>query len=46
MGVNLRKCNKLFIVTQNCFQMAISLELIKIKLLFFSLHFLVSIWPV
>ena len=30
-GVNLRKCNKLFIVAQNCFRMAISLELIKIN---------------
>ena len=34
-GVNLRKCNKLFIVAQNCFRMAISLELIKIKSYFF-----------
>ena len=45
-GVNLRKCNKLFIVAQNCFQMAISLELIKINSYFFLLHFLGSIWPV
>ena len=35
-GVNLRKCNKLFIVMQNCFRMAISLELIKINSYFFS----------
>ena len=35
-GVNLGKCNKLFIVAENCFRMAISLELIKINLLLFS----------
>ena len=39
-GVNLRKCYKLFIVVQNCFQMAISLELIKINSYFFSFIFL------
>ena len=46
MGVNLIKCNKLFIVMQNCFRMAISLELIKINSYFFLFFFLVSIWPV
>ena len=47
MGVvNLRKCNKLFIVMQNCFRMAISLELIKINSYSFFFHFLLSIWPV
>ena len=45
-GVNLRKCNKLFIVAQNCFRMAVSLELIKINSYFVVVDFLVSIWPV
>ena len=39
-GVNLRKCNKLFIVAHNCFRMAISLELIKINsIYFYFFHF-------
>ena len=38
-GVNLKKYNKLFIVTKLCFQLAISLELIKINSYFFFFSF-------
>ena len=39
--VNLGKCNKLIIVVENCFRMAVSLELIKINSYsFFSFSFI------